>query len=242
MIPKTFILPRGALAVALLTCCGPLCRGQEQQAAASAGTVPMKLVKGIPFSAKVVTESTQTLADSNRIVRKSRALVARDSDGRTRREQKLVGTEASIIFIQDPVSGFSYVLDTRDRSVRKASIQMLETIEPPVNSLHDVESLGAQFVEGFLVEGTRLRQTIPADKAGSVRSVEVISETWYCPQLQTIAMNKTIDPRVGEINYIFTDIQLGDPAQSLFQIPKDYIVREDSPGFRSQVLEKSKDK
>lgn len=49
----------------------------------------MKVVKGMPFSAKAVTESNQTLADGNRIVRKSIASIARDREGRTRREQNL---------------------------------------------------------------------------------------------------------------------------------------------------------
>src|SRR5260370_41682116 len=96
--------PKKALAVLLLTCWGWPCFGQTQQPATSAATVQMKVVKGMPFSATVVTESTQTLADGNRISRKSTALVVRDSEGRTRREQKLVGTNASIIFIQDPVA------------------------------------------------------------------------------------------------------------------------------------------
>src|SRR5262249_23148104 len=56
-----------------------------------------KLVKGAPYSAQVLTESVQTLADGNRIVRRSNAAVYRDSEGRTRREQTInaVGAFAS---------------------------------------------------------------------------------------------------------------------------------------------------
>ena len=56
-----------------------------------------KLVKGAPYSAQAVTESTQTLGDGNRIVRKSTATVYRDSEGRTRREQsfKAIGPLAT---------------------------------------------------------------------------------------------------------------------------------------------------
>src|SRR5207245_7581022 len=71
-----------------------------------------KLVKGAPFSAEAVTESTQMLADGNRIVNKSTALIYRDSEGRTRREQSLkaiglfttVGDPPQMIFINDPVA------------------------------------------------------------------------------------------------------------------------------------------
>jgi hypothetical protein len=77
-----------------------------------------KLVTGAPYSAQAVTETTQILADGNRITRKSSSLIARDSQGRTRREQNLgtVGPWASpeskgVIFINDPVANARYTLE-----------------------------------------------------------------------------------------------------------------------------------
>src|ERR1700724_230616 len=96
--------------VVLLSCCEFVCLGQQQQTSGEAGPVQIKVVRGAPFSAKVVTESTKTMVDGNRIVRKTTTSIARDSDGRTSREQKLAGTDASIRSVQDPVAGFSYVL------------------------------------------------------------------------------------------------------------------------------------
>jgi TonB family protein len=86
-----------------------------------------KVVKGAPYSAQAVTESTQTLSDGNRIVNKSTAAIYRDSEGRTRREQTIraVGAFANgaeapqIIFINDPVAGTSYTLDPRTHVARK---------------------------------------------------------------------------------------------------------------------------
>jgi hypothetical protein len=46
--------------------------------------VQLKVVKNSPFSAHVVTQSIQELADGNRIVHQTTAFIARDSDGRTR--------------------------------------------------------------------------------------------------------------------------------------------------------------
>src|SRR5579863_8642300 len=48
-----------------------------------------KPVKGAPYAAEAVTETNQTLADGNRITRKSAASVYRDSAGRTRREETM---------------------------------------------------------------------------------------------------------------------------------------------------------
>src|ERR1700682_4508789 len=48
-----------------------------------------KLVKGSPYSAQAITEFTQTLADGNRIHHTTTASVARDSEGRSRREESI---------------------------------------------------------------------------------------------------------------------------------------------------------
>ena len=87
-----------------------------------------KVVKGAPYSAESVTESIQTLADGNRIVNKFTSQVYRDSEGRTRREQTLkslggVGTgeePLQTIFINDPVTGTSYSLDSRTHTAHKS--------------------------------------------------------------------------------------------------------------------------
>src|SRR4051794_8380563 len=73
---------------------------------------PGRVVKNAPYSADVVTESTQTLPDGNRIHRSTTVKVYRDSDGRTRREQSpdmngLANNAAmpALVFIHDPVAG-----------------------------------------------------------------------------------------------------------------------------------------
>src|SRR5688572_25104377 len=51
------------------------------------GQLAFEAVPNAPYSAEAITEMVQTLADGNRIVRESKALVSRDGQGRTRREQ-----------------------------------------------------------------------------------------------------------------------------------------------------------
>jgi len=92
-----------------------------------------KVVKNAPYSGDAVTETTQTLSDGNRIVRKNTASVYRDSEGRTRREQSIIaiGPYSSAndvpqsIVINDPVAGTSYMLDSRSRTARKLGIKPL---------------------------------------------------------------------------------------------------------------------
>jgi hypothetical protein len=93
-----------------------------------------ELVKGAPYSAQAVTETTQTLSDGNRIVNKSTVLLYRDSEGRTRREQTLkaigplatAGEPLQTIFISDPVADVSYVLDPRTHVARKSRAFRME--------------------------------------------------------------------------------------------------------------------
>lgn len=81
-------------------------------------------ITGAPFSAEAITESVQQLADGNRIVRQATASLARDGEGRTRREQAARGPAAAagdagkLVTIADPVAGQRYLLDTGDRTAR----------------------------------------------------------------------------------------------------------------------------
>jgi hypothetical protein len=85
------------------------------------------VVKGSPYSADAVTETTQTLSDGNRITHKSTASLYRDGEGRTRREQAFPaigpwatsGTPPVSVFINDPVAGVNYVLESDTKTARK---------------------------------------------------------------------------------------------------------------------------
>src|SRR4051794_13784022 len=85
-----------------------------------------RTVKGAPYSADVVTESTHTLADGNHIRQSVTSKVYRDSEGRTRREQSVnlspLAENANVrqlVFIHDPVAGSDYVLNAKDRTGTK---------------------------------------------------------------------------------------------------------------------------
>jgi hypothetical protein len=111
-----------------------------------------KVVKNAPYSAEAVTEMTQRLADGNRIVNKSTANMYRDSEGRTRREEKLgtLGPWSSnaepmqTVFINDPVANIHMVLDARNKVARKMP-------SPQVRMMGEAGSHGAIAVAGGMV-------------------------------------------------------------------------------------------
>jgi hypothetical protein len=83
-----------------------------------------KTVTGAPYTATATTETTQVLADGNRIVNKTESQLARDGQGRTRRQETMsnVGPLATnapkMAFINDPVANATYILDLNDKTAQ----------------------------------------------------------------------------------------------------------------------------
>lgn len=95
-------------------------------------------VSGAPYSATVVNESVQTLADGNRIVQTT-GTTARDSEGRTRNDAPLpsIGNmsptgAAHLVFIVDPVAQASYTLNLDEKTAHVMGSKMLTTSGPGV--------------------------------------------------------------------------------------------------------------
>ena len=70
--------------------------------------------KSAPYSAETFVESSQALADGNRISSKTTGRVYRDGEGRTRREEDRKNGTVNIS-INDPVGGYWYSLDPESK-------------------------------------------------------------------------------------------------------------------------------
>ena len=103
-------------------------------------------------------------------------------------------------------------------------------IMAPRSNNSRTESLGKQNIEGVEAEGTRTTVIIPAGEIGNERAIEIVSERWFSPELQVIVMTKHVDPRFGENSYRLTNINRSEPAQSLFEVPGDYTIKEGPTG------------
>jgi hypothetical protein len=121
----------------------------RKQAVEVAARVPFeKAMKGAPYSAETVVESSQTLADGNRISRKTTGQVYRDSEGRTRREEDAtlttksangpVSTVRRMISIVDPVAGYSYSLDPENKIAWKTAAGGANAIAGRLETLSDL--------------------------------------------------------------------------------------------------------
>jgi len=93
------------------------------------------------------------------------------------------------------------------------------------------EKLGTEIIEGVLAEGERHTTTIPADEEGNDHPFKITSETWTSPELKLMVLNKNSDPRSGETILKMSNISRAEPDGSLFQVPPDYSIVDETGPF-----------
>jgi len=86
--------------------------------------------------------------------------------------------------------------------------------------------LGTQVMQSVSVQGKRVTRVIPAGREGNEKEIDIVSETWYSPDLHVVLMSKTSDPRFGESVYQLNAISRAEPDPTLFVVPSDYAVKE----------------
>jgi hypothetical protein len=100
------------------------------------------------------------------------------------------------------------------------------TASPGVRQDETSESLGKETIAGVSAEGVRLTTTIPAETIGNERPIEITRERWFSPELQIVLRSRQSDPRFGITTYEVTKVDRGNPAHSLFEVPRDYQIRK----------------
>jgi len=178
----------------------------------------------------------QTLADGNRIVHKTNGLVARDGEGRTRREQTLgslgpFGPSAPprTFFIHDTVTGVSYALFPDEKVARKMGhVPFFTTMVAPP--------------EGAPPHDIRFRRSIvlkdkPADKPGDEGQGP---ERKHLPKPETVSLGtKTIEG----VSAVGTRTTVTIPAGDIGNERPIEIVNErwESPELKVVILSRSSD-
>ena len=231
--------------------------------------VEPETLKGAPYSADVISESVQTLADGNRIVHRTTSRVYRDSEGRLRREEDRPSGSPGVS-INDPVARTSWSLDLDNHTARQnplpffvrsgtltpggeldrltvllnglqTTARVVErpggafsftTLSPGTSEQHTEEKLTPRTIEGLRVEGVRRTSTIAAGAIGNERAIVVTSEEWTSPELKTLVLSETNDPRTGTSTYKLVNVKRVDPPASLFQVPSDFTVVQAPSGGR----------
>ncbi|HTX39001.1 MAG TPA: hypothetical protein VME43_28445 [Bryobacteraceae bacterium] len=194
------------------------------------------LVSGHPYSA---TARTVTYSPDGAHIDSSRSeTIYRDDQGRTRREIN-GGEHVSIL---DPAAGIGYNLDTERKVAMKRTLPpatIANQTRVPTQSLMElataqakgrpnmaVEDLGTQVVNGILAQGVRMTTTVPVGTFGNDRELKTVVDRWVSNDLHVLVKSITTDSRSGATHYDLTNLVLGPPDPSLFQLPAGYTVQE----------------
>lgn len=128
-------------------------------------------VKGAPYSGNAVTDTTQVLADGNRIVNHMTAAVYRDGQGRERREQSIPnigpfaaqGAPPMTVFISDPAAGVNYSVNPSNKTAIKLPVPPAGSF-PPIPPMPPLQpgAQGAVMIQRFAVAGGSATASIAA--------------------------------------------------------------------------------
>ena len=191
------------------------------------------VVTGAPYSAEGTTVVKARMFDGTRIDRSVTAKFFRDSAGRVRREQTVLGLEAldpandfrSIVTIVDPVEGVIISLNPATRTAHKLSLGAAVgamAANTASQATRKRESLGTRDIDGFTATGWRDTVTIPAGQIGNDRPIEIVDEQWESTELKVVLFSRHTDPRTGDIEFRLTKVTRAEPARELFKVPAGF--------------------
>ena len=183
-------------------------------------------VVGAPYTAEAVTEVVQTLADGNRIVRENKAQLARDGQGRTRREQGLAmfgpfvngpgGDEPRNVQISDPTTGTMVMLDLQSRTAHKMPA-------PPHMLIRNKLEAAAGVAVGAGVEVDKFEMAAPV---GSGALGGVMFERRMAIAGNSVAGTRVNDPVVEQLGTTFMEGIAVEGTRTTISIPAGQIGNE----------------
>jgi hypothetical protein len=208
--------------------------------------INLRSVAGAPFFADLVSQTTQLMPDGTPVTRETHGKMFRDSAGRTRSETELqssvAGVARRLVTIIDPVQGTSMVLDVATKSatvfhlpaasaINANKIRLAATTQAGRANVRQLspsgtEDLGGMMVEGFAVTGTR---RAGAWEDAKVSTQKVVTESWFSKELKIdLLVTRQGLPQSMSRTTRLTNITPGEPDPTVFQVPADYTVRDNS--------------
>ena len=191
-------------------------------------------VTNAPFTAKVLVTWNRPLVGGGTVSRKYFTQVARDSQGRVRRETRGFipansNAEPALrtFTILDPVSGTKTTCSTATMNCATSPFQPRQNISTDGGTLAGAgsnvtrEGLGQQTIDDLAVVGTR--ETESSVESGSGLAL-TRTEAWYSPDLYMDLSVIRDSPQMGEVALTVTELVRGEPDASWLTIPSGYRV------------------
>ena len=239
-----------------LTACFALCLPLSSPAQVHLQTYAGGQLAGtpnLPYTAVEKSTDFQTLADGNTITKTSETREARDSQGRTMHQRSLQfgagadnpprtmtdvfdlvtrtnlhwdsGSKQGVVFHMGQPSQVSSGTGGSARALQASNSRT----PAPCQDLPGFEKLGTETIAGVSAAGVRRTRTIPEGKEGNSKPLTIMDETWTPPELHLMMRQVHDDPRTGRHTTEVTELERGEPDPALFQAPKGYTIRDQSP-------------
>jgi hypothetical protein len=194
-----------------------------------------------PFSGEINARKVVRESDGNEVIYECHGAIARDSQGRVRREQfpsPMVrrrpdgrgGHAISAIVISDPIAGVEIRWDSISRAV--ATFPLLpppggpldaceyetgKTRTYPNGEYQIIESLDERTIQGISARGCRVTTFVPKGTLQNDKTFAVTDESWTSYELHLSLLRIHHDPSLREDETVQLDkITLGEPNASLF--------------------------
>ena len=218
-----------------------ICQNSDAVGGVRAHVVGIEIppIANAPFTARVLVTWNRPLVGGGTASRKYYTQVARDSQGRVRREtREFIPADSNAepalrtFTFLDPVSNRRTVCTKSTMSCDTGLFQPRVNLSQDGGVLSGAGSsvtrvkLGQQTMAGLSVVGTREMAT----SQDSARVAISQTDVWYSADLQ---MNLSVDrnnPQLGEVTLKVTELTRGEPDRSWFTIPSGYQLI----GARSQ--------
>lgn len=222
---------------------------------------PMAVLTGAPYSGRQVIESAARVNPNGRTippVTRTQGATDRDSAGRIRTDKvplsrggggiavngAQIPNDFALVEIDDPVAGYQVILDTVDQVAYRVpwqprlipfqprpSFQPAGTHTFPDGTLDVEEDLGEKTMNGVTAVGHRSTQTSPpGTRQGNDKPIVSVVERWVDPNTGITLLQKQGGSDGGPTMSI-PDYKPGDPDPSLFLIPSNYKIVDETGKF-----------
>lgn len=198
--------------------------------------IEVPTVANAPFTAKVVVVWNEPLVGGGTASRTYYTMVARDSEGRVRRETRgfvPTGSDAEpplrSFTVLDPIAG------TRTTCTKAWMTCATSAFDPNLELTRGFdagqgnsssESLGQQMIDGLSTTGTRETSWNASGTRSASRLALSHRDAWYSADLQMDLSVTRDDPQAGEVTLDVTNLAQGEPDPRWFAIPAGYKVKD----------------
>jgi hypothetical protein len=225
-----------------------------------------KIIAGQGYTGTLSYEQLKPVLNGAPIDHTITETIARDNDGRTQREITLPpfpnapqGAPRQVICINDPVTGFGYMLDPTQMTARQFKLHQWKPNSPGSNGANpqadsgnangprpprgpnaNVTSVSLQAASAPAaiskecpgITGTQITRTvnIPGNN-GQTTAIQIVTTRWYCPTLSMNLQTQTNDPLQGITT---TTITITGAGPAAIAVPTGYKIVTAEAGPRGR--------